>query len=93
MITQEIKAHPASAGKSKKHGATGFPSWDALFTDVARIIGEDAMYPEKMPDENFEVSGTTGFPSWDALLSDLARIIGENAMYPEEMPDENFVVD
>ncbi len=92
METQVIRARPASSRKNKEPRKASFPSWDALFTDVARIIGEDLMYPEEMPDEHFEVSGTTGFPSWDALLSDLARIIGENAMYPEEMPDENFEV-
>ncbi len=92
METQVIRARSATSRKNKEPRKGGIPSWDALFTDVARIIGENSMYPEEMPDENFEVSGTTGFPSWDALLSDLARIIGDDAMYPEEMPDENFEV-
>ncbi len=55
MMSQGIRARPASAGKIKKHGTPEVSSWDATFTEVARIIGEDALYPEEMPDENFEV--------------------------------------
>ncbi len=92
MESQEIRAHVISPKKGEKHGKNGVPSWDVCFTEVALIIAEDAMYPEIMPDENFEISGKSGFPSWNVLLINLARAIADYSMYPEEMPDEDFEV-
>ena len=91
-MSREIGTRPAIAGKKRNQGTRGIPSWDTLMTQIARIIGEDALYPEEMPDVIIEVSGKTGFPTWNTLMTDIARIIAHDGMYPDEMPEENFEV-
>ncbi len=55
METQEIRAHKVSPRKNKKSQKSGSFSWDAFLAEVARITREDGLYPEEMPNEDFEV--------------------------------------